>query len=76
MITINNLSSLNEKELAYLFDCCSKEFEKNGYIYFGFDVIKIFKKQTIIDIVNKYSDTLSENLKNLPLDIIKKIEHI
>ena len=76
MITIDNFSDLNEQELSYLYYCCDKEFEKNGYIYFGFDVIKIFKKQTIIDIINKYSYTLGENLKNLPLDIIKKIEHI
>ena len=76
MITIDSFSLLNDQELAYLFDCCNREFEKNGYVYFGFDLIKIFKKQTIIDIINKYSYTLGEDLKNLPLDITKKIEHI
>lgn len=76
MITRESLAPLNSEELAYLYYCCDKEFEKNGHIYFDFDVIKIFRKQCIIDIVHKYADTLAENKKELPCQIIAKLEGV
>jgi len=76
MITRADLLVLDSDEMAYLYKCCDKEFEKNGYIYFDFDNIKIFKKQTIIDILNKYSDTLTNDKKDLPSRIILKLENI
>jgi len=76
MITLDRLKVLDTEELAYLYACCEKEFHKNGYIYFGFDVLKIFNKQTIIDILRKYVNILSEDRKNLAEQIITKLENI
>jgi hypothetical protein len=76
MITRESLAPLSNDELAYLYYCCDKEFDKNGYIYFDFDLIKIFKKQCIIDIIHKYSDTLSQDKKDMPCKIISKLEGV
>ena len=76
MITLESLNVLNTQELAYLYACCRNEFDKNGYVYFGFDVLKIFNKETIIDILIKYTSILSENDKDLPEKIISKLEDI
>ena len=53
MITRKDLDSFTEDELSYLYYCCDKEFYKNGYVNFDFDSIKIFRKQCLIDIVQK-----------------------
>lgn len=76
MITKESLAPLNKDELAYLYYCCDKEFEKNGHIYFDFDVIRIFRKQCIIDIIHKYSDTLAQDKKDLPCKIVAKLEGV
>lgn len=76
MITKNHLDTLNNDELAYLYYCCDKEFDKNGYVYFDFDAIRHFKKQCIIDIVYKYIDSLSAEKKEIPSKIIAKLENI
>ena len=76
MIIRESLSVLNSDELAYLYYCCNKEFDKNGYIYFDFDAIRHFKKQCIIDIVHKYIDKLSDDKKEIPCKIIAKLENI
>ena len=76
MITRKELEVLNVDELSYLYYCCDKEFDKNGYIYFDFDSIKVFKKQCIIDIVHKYADTLSDDKKEIPCRIVAKLENI
>jgi len=76
MITRKDLDSFTEDELSYLYYCCDKEFYKNGYVYFDFDSIKIFPKQCLIDIVQKYSDTLSPEKKDLPSKIISRLENL
>ena len=76
MITRKDLASFSEDELSYLYYCCDKEFYKNGYVYFDFDLIKIFPKQCLIDIVQKYSDTLSPERKELPSKIISRLGNL
>ena len=76
MISRKDLDSFTEDELSYLYYCCDKEFYKNGYVYFDFDSIKNFPKQCLIDIVQKYSDTLSPEKKELPSKIITKLEDL
>ena len=76
MITRKDLDSFTEDELSYLYYCCDKEFYKNGYVNFDFDSIKIFRKQCLIDIVQKYSDTLSQERKELPCKIISRLENL
>lgn len=76
MITRDDISNLSDRELSYLYYCCDKEFDKNGYIYFDFDCIRNFKKQTIIDILYKYENTLQANEKEIPKSIITKLEDV
>ena len=76
MITRKDLDSFTEDELSYLYYCCDKEFYKNGYVNFDFDSIKVFPKQCLIDIVQKYSNTLSPERKDLPSKIISRLKNL
>lgn len=75
MITNNQIKSLNENELAYLFYCLNSEWESGNMPYpMNINTMKYFKNNTIQFLLNKHSSNLKDEYKNMVLDILNKLE--
>ena len=73
MITENQIKSLSEEELGYLYICCNEEFVQSGFDYFNLNMLKTFRWDAIPHILNKYSDKLKDDQKDLPKIILNKM---
>lgn len=73
MITQNQINTLNEEELAYLYICCNEEFVNSGFDYFSLDMLKVFRWESISHILNKYSHKLKDDQKDFPKNIVEKM---
>ena len=75
MITQQQLDSLTEEQLGYLVISFNTEWQAVGMKYpLNLNLIKTFKNNAILPILNKYSSALKDEYKNLPLEIINKLE--
>jgi len=75
MITDNQIKALDENELAYLFYCCKTEWDSLNMGYeFDFYVMKAFKNNIIHKLLDKYSDSLTDENKSITMEILKKLE--
>jgi hypothetical protein len=73
MITQNQIKSLSEEELGYLYICCNEEFLNSGFDYFSLDMLKVFRWESIPHILNKYSHRLKDDQKDFPKIILDKM---
>ena len=73
MITQNQIKSLTEEELGYLYMCCNQEFVESGFDYFRLDMLKVFRWDAMPHILNKYSYKLKDDQKDLPKIILDKM---
>lgn len=73
MITQNQINTLNEEELGYLYICCNEEFVNSGFDYFSLDMLKVFRWESIPHILNKYSYKLKDDQKDFPKNIVEKM---
>jgi hypothetical protein len=75
MVTSEQLKSLNEDELAYLFIALGAEWE-NIKMPYEFDIkfVGFFKKEAVTFLINKYKSNLKEEYKDLPESILSKLE--
>ena len=75
MITDNQIKALDENELAYLFHCCKTEWDSLNMGYdFNWYILKAFRNNTIQNILNKHSANLTEENKNIIINILNKLE--
>jgi hypothetical protein len=75
MITTSQINALNDEELGYLVICLASEWKNLNMPYeFKFYFIKWFRNDSIQHILNKYSQNLKEEHKNIVLDILNKLE--
>ena len=76
MITENQIKVLSEEELGYLYTCCNEEFVKSGFTYFSLNILKVFRWEAMPYILNKYSDRLREEYKDMPKNILEKMQSV
>lgn len=75
MINNSQIKSLNEDELSYLYYCLNSEWQSKNMPYeFDWYILKCFKNNSIQHILNKHSSNLKDEYKNIPLDILNKLE--
>jgi hypothetical protein len=75
MITDNQIKALDENELAYLYYCCNSEWDSKNMGYeFDFYVMKAFKNNTIHKLLDKYSTNLTDDNKDIIMQILNKLE--
>jgi hypothetical protein len=75
MISNNQIKSLDENELAYLYYCCNTEWNSLNMGYeFNWYILKSFRNNMIQAILNKYSDNLTDENKGLIMQILNKLE--
>jgi len=75
MITNNQIKALDENELAYLFYCCKTEWDARNMGYeFDWYILKAFRNNMIQNILNKYSNNLTDDNKGLIMQILNKLE--
>ena len=75
MITSNQITALDENELAYLFYCCKTEWDSLNMGYdFDWYILKSFRNKAIHPILNKYSGNLTDENKSLIMQILNKLE--
>jgi hypothetical protein len=75
MITNNQIKSMTENELAYLYYCLDTEWNSLNMGYpMNLNTMKAFRNNTIQHILNKHSVNLKDEYKNITLDILNKLE--
>ena len=75
MITTNQIKAMSENELAYLFYCCKSEWDSSNMGYeFDWYILKAFTNKTIHPMLNKYSGNLTDENKNIIIDILNKLQ--
>jgi hypothetical protein len=75
MITSNQIKSLNENELAYLYYALNTEWNSLNMGYdFNWYILKAFRNNTIQIILNKHSNNLTDENKGITMEILKKLE--
>ena len=75
MITNNQIKALDDNELAYLFYCCKSEWDSSNMGYeFDWYILKAFTNKTIHPMLNKYSGNLTDENKNIIIDILNKLQ--
>lgn len=75
MITNNQIKALDENELAYLYYCFKTEWDSKNMPYqFDWFVLKSFRNDSIQPILNKYSANLTDENKNIIMQILNKLE--
>ena len=75
MITDNQIKALDENELAYLYYCLNTEWNSLNMGYeFDWYILRSFKNNTIHKLLDKYSDSLTDENKSITMEILKKLE--
>ena len=75
MINSNQITALDENELAYLYYCCKTEWDSKNMGYeFDFYIMKAFKNNVIQLLLNKYSGNLTDDNKGIIVQILNKLE--
>lgn len=75
MITNNQIKALDENELAYLYYCLNNEWDSLNMGYeFNWYILRAFRNNTIQNILNKYSNNLTDENKSLIMQILNKLE--
>jgi hypothetical protein len=75
MITNNQIKAFDENELAYLYYCCKTEWDSKNMGYdFDWYILKSFKNNTIHKLLDKYSGNLTDENKNIIINILNKLE--
>jgi hypothetical protein len=75
MINSPQIKALDENELAYLYYCCKTEWDSLNMGYeFDWYILKSFRNNTIQNILNKYSSNLTDENKNIIMNILNKLE--
>ena len=75
MITDNQIKALDENELAYLYYCLNSEWDSLNMGYeFNWYILRAFRNNTIQNILNKYGGNLTDENKNLIMQILNKLE--
>ena len=75
MINSNQITALDENELAYLYYCCKTEWDSLNMGYdFDWYVMKAFKNNVIHKLLDKYSANLTDENKSLIMQILNKLE--
>jgi hypothetical protein len=75
MITDNQIKALDENELAYLYYCLNNEWDSLNMGYeFNWYILRAFRNNTIQNILNKYSNNLTDENKSLIMQILNKLE--
>ena len=75
MITDNQIKALDENELGYLYYCLNSEWDSLNMGYeFNWYILRAFRNNTIQNILNKYSGNLTDENKNLIMQILQKLE--
>ena len=75
MITLNQIKALDENELAYLYYCLNTEWNSLNMGYeFNWYILRSFKNNTIHKLLDKYSDSLTDENKSITMEILKKLE--
>jgi len=76
MITDNQIKAMTENELAYLYYCLDTEWNSLNMGYpMNLNTMKAFKNNTIHILLNKYSYNLTDDNKNIIMDILNKLEN-
>lgn len=74
MITNNQLRSLSDEELGYLVMCLNTEWRALNMSYeLNMNLIKAFKNDAVVLLLNKYSSNLKDEYRNIPNEIINKL---
>jgi hypothetical protein len=75
MITTNQIKAMTENELAYLYYCLDTEWNSLNMGYpMNLNIMKTFKNNSIQYLLNKYSSNLTDENKNIIMDILNKLE--
>ena len=75
MITNNQIKAMSENELAYLYYALNAEWTSLNMGYdFNWYVLKSFKNNVIQNILNKHSNNLTDENKDIIIEILKKLE--
>ena len=75
MISNNQITTLSEDELTYLFYCCKTEWDSLNMGYeFDWYILKSFRNKAIHPMLNKYSGNLTDENKGLIMQILNKLE--
>ena len=75
MVTSNQITALDENELAYLYYCCKTEWDSKNMGYeFDWYILKTFKNNVIHKLLDKHSDNLTDENKPLIMQILNKLE--
>jgi hypothetical protein len=75
MITDNQIKALDENELAYLYYCCNSEWDSKNMGYeFDMYILKAFKNNTIHKLLDKYSTNLTDDNKDIIMQILNKLK--
>ena len=75
MISNNQIKALSENELAYLYYALNTEWNSLNMGYdFNWYVLRSFKNNVIQIILNKHSDSLTDENKGIIIEILKKLE--
>jgi hypothetical protein len=75
MITDSQIKALDENELAYLYFCLNTEWNSLNMGYdFNWYVLRSFKNNTIHKLLDKYSANLTDQNKNIIINILNKLE--
>lgn len=75
MITDNQIKAMSEDELSYLYYALNTEWNSLNMGYdFDWYVLRSFKNNTIHPILTKHSANLTDENKNIIIEILKKLE--
>ena len=75
MITDNQIKAMSENELAYLYYALNTEWNSLNMGYdFNWYILKSFKNNVIQNILNKHSNNLTDENKDIIIEILKKLE--
>lgn len=75
MITNNQLNSLNDEELCYLYTCFNDEWNSLNMGYpFKFEYIKYWRNVAVQPVLVKYQHTLTDEYKGIIMQILNKLE--
>ena len=75
MISNNQIRAFSEDELAYLYYCCKSEWDSRNMGHdFDWYVLKAFRNNIIHNLLNKHSDSLTDENKGIILQILNKLE--
>jgi len=75
VINSSQIKALSPDELSYLYYCLNTEWNSLNMGYeFKFNFIKFFRNDSIQHLLNKYSNLLKDENRNIVLDILNKLE--